>query len=74
MNTVESTRLVREGDLLAEVRVDLLEDEGGWSPYLSVDDAAKLDDVREALRRGDLEDASRLSSRLFRLIPLAGRR
>ena len=73
MNTVQSTRLVREGDLLAEVHVDLLEDEGGWSPYLSVDDAMKLDDVREALRRRDLDRASQLSDRLFRLTPLAER-
>ena len=73
MNTVESTRLVREGDFLAEVPVDLLEDEGGWSPYLSVDDAKKLDDVRAALRRGDLDSASRLSERLFRLMPVAER-
>jgi hypothetical protein len=73
VNTVQSTRLVREGDLLAEVHVDLLEDEGGWSPYLSVDDAMKLDDVREALRRRDLDRASQLSDRLFRLTPLAER-
>ncbi len=38
MNVTRSTRLVREGVLLAEVRIDLLEDEGGWSPYLSLDD------------------------------------
>ena len=55
MNVTQSTRLVREGDLVAEVRIDLLEDEGGWSPYLSLDDANKLDDVRDALRRGDLD-------------------
>ena len=23
----------------------------GWSPYLSVDDAQKLDDIKEALRK-----------------------
>ena len=74
MNTLPSTRLVREGDFLAEVCVDLLEDEGGWSPYLSLDDANKLDDVRRALRSGDLDRATQLSDRLYRLMPLAGRR
>ena len=73
MNVTPSTRLVREGDLLAEVRVDLPEDEGDWSPYLSLDDAHKLDDVRDALRKGNLDRASRLSERIFRLMPLAGR-
>ena len=62
MNVTQSTRLVREGDLLAEVRIDLLEDEGGWSPYLSLDDANKLDDVRDALRRGDLDRTSAASA------------
>ncbi|MBI2917880.1 MAG: hypothetical protein HYY01_07770 [Chloroflexi bacterium] len=50
-------RLVREGELVAEVSVELVEAEGGWAPYLSLEDAYKLDDVREALRAGDLERA-----------------
>ena len=37
--------------------VELLEDETEWSPYLSVRDASKLDDVRDALRRGDIAAA-----------------
>ena len=41
-----STKLVREGDLVAEVTVELLDDAGAWSPTLSIDDASKLDDVR----------------------------
>ena len=55
MNVTQSTMLVREGDRVAEVRIDLLEDDSGWSPYLSLDDANKLDDVRDALRRGELD-------------------
>ncbi|HEV2720479.1 MAG TPA: hypothetical protein VG323_10715 [Thermoanaerobaculia bacterium] len=71
MNVTPSTKLVREGDLLAEVHVELLEDEDGWSPYLSLDDANKLDDVREALRQKDLPRAEKLSDRIYRLTPLA---
>ena len=52
-------KYIHEGPYVAEVEIDLLEDETGWSPYISVDDAFKLDDVREALRRGDLESAAR---------------
>ena len=63
------TKLVHEGDFVAEVPVELIETEDDWSPYLSVEDAQKLDDVREALRRGDLESATRLA-RVFRLIPV----
>jgi hypothetical protein len=65
-----SKRLVREGDFVAEVDVDLIESEGGWAPYLSFEDAYRLDDVREALRSGDLRRASRLASRVYRLTPV----
>lgn len=37
----------------------LIHDETGWSPYLSHEDMLKLDDVREALRRGDVTEAGR---------------
>ena len=64
------TKLVHEGKYVAEVDVKLLETDDEWSPYLSVDDAYKLDDVREALRRGDLKKAARLG-RVFTLTPVA---
>ena len=70
MTSKSSKRLVREGDLVAEVDVQLVEAEGGWSPYLSLEDAYKLDDVRDALRAGDVKRASRLASRLYRLTPV----
>lgn len=63
-------KLVHEGKYLAEVEVELLETDNDWSPYLSLDEAYKLDDVREALRRGDLESAARYG-RLFTLTPIA---
>ena len=51
MKTRHYTKLVHEGKYVAEVEVELIETDSGWSPYLSLDDAFKLDDVREALRR-----------------------
>jgi hypothetical protein len=71
MSTRSTTKLVREGDLIAEVEVKLVEATGGWAPYLSLDDAYKLDDVREALRTGDIKRASQLSARIYRLTPVA---
>ncbi len=65
-----SKRLVREGDLVAEMDVELVEGQGGWAPYFSLEDAYRLDDVREALRAGDVKRASRLASRLYRLTPV----
>ena len=63
-------KLVREGQYAAEVEVELIEAEGGWAPYLSLEEVQKLDEVREALRRGELKRASRLA-RVFKLTPIA---
>jgi len=63
---------VHEGNYVAEVDVELIETDEGWSPYLSLEDAYKLDDVRDALRRGDLQAALRLA-RVFALQPVSGR-
>ena len=63
-------KLVHEGLYVAEVEVELIETDEGWSPYLSVEDAYKLDDVRAALRRGDIVSAARLSH-VFSLTPVA---
>jgi len=63
-------KLVDEGQYVARVEVEIIETDEGWSPYLSLEDAYKLDDVRDALRRRDLKTAMRLS-RVFNLIPVA---
>ncbi len=63
------TRLVHEGQYVAEVDVELLDTGEGWSPYLSLEDAYKLDDVREALRRGDIKRAAKIA-RIFTLTPV----
>ncbi len=62
-------KLVRVREYAAEVEVELIDGEAGWAPYLSVSDTDKLDDVREALERGDLERASQFAS-VFRLTPI----
>jgi hypothetical protein len=70
MSTRQYTKLVHEGAYVAEVDVELTETDAGWSPYLSLEDAFKLDDVRESLRRGDVRAASR-RARLYTLTPVA---
>jgi len=54
MNKRRHTKIVREGQYIAEVEVELIDSGESWSPYLSLEDAYKLDDVRVALRFGDL--------------------
>jgi len=70
MTTRKRMKLVHEGKYVAEVEIDVEYDDTGWSPYLSVADAYKLDDVRDALRQGDVEAASRLAS-VYTLTPVA---
>jgi hypothetical protein len=66
----KSTKLVHEGQYVAEVDVELLITDDGWSPYLSLDDAYKLDAVRQALQEKDFKTAKQLG-RVFKLTPLS---
>ena len=70
MSARPTQRLVREGDLVAEVDVMLEVEDGGWAPYISLADAYKLDDVRDALQAGDVKAAARLATRVYRLTPI----
>jgi hypothetical protein len=65
------TKFIHEGQYAAEVDVELIESQEGWAPYLSLEDAQKLDEVRAALRQGDLQRAGQIA-RIFKLTPVAG--
>jgi hypothetical protein len=70
MKTTLSVEYVHEGRYVAEVDVTLVGDDTAWGPYLTLDDANKIDDVRLALRRGDLKAAAALA-RIYELTPVA---
>jgi hypothetical protein len=65
----KTVKIIHEGQFAAEVPVDLIEEEGGWFPYLSLEDANKLDTVRQALREGDVATAAQYG-RIFELHPV----
>ncbi|MEZ5583008.1 MAG: hypothetical protein R3F37_09805 [Candidatus Competibacteraceae bacterium] len=66
MNKRKRTKLVREeGQYVAEIDVELLEEPEGWAPYLSLDDAYRLDDVRDALTSPPGQSKQRQSMREF---------
>ena len=67
--TRNTVKLIRQGRYAAEIPVELIEDDTGWSPYLSIEDAAKLDAVRKALRRGDIAAAAEHGP-VFELVPV----
>jgi hypothetical protein len=72
--TSKQMRLVRERDFLAEVEVEMFDEETeldrGWGPYLLPGDVKRLDDVRTALRKKDLQTAIRLA-RVYQLVPVS---
>jgi hypothetical protein len=64
------TKYIHEGKYAAEVDVELIEADDEWAPYLSVEDAELLDEVRDLLRAGNLQGASQ-RARVFELKPIA---
>ena len=65
------TKRLRHGNLMAEVEVTLIPDDKAWGPYLSLQDAKKLDRVSKALKAGDTHAASR-DAKVFEVMMLAG--
>ena len=64
------TRFVHAGRYAAEVPVELIPDDDAWGPYLSMEDALKLERVQAALEREDIAAASR-DARVFELLPVS---
>ena len=66
----KTVEFVQAGEYAAEIPVELIEEEGGWSPYLSLTDAHKLEAVRLALKNGDIAMAAK-HGRVFQLLPVS---
>ncbi len=69
MMTKRKTKFIHKGKYVAEVDVELIVDETEWSPYLSLEEAYKLDKIKDALRRGDLKAAAKLA-KVYELHPI----
>jgi hypothetical protein len=69
MTKKKHIKRIYEDQYVAEVEVELITTDDEWSPFLSLEDAYKLDDVREALRRKDFQTATKLAN-VFRLMPV----
>jgi hypothetical protein len=69
VTTRKTTKTIRESQYIAEVDVVLIESAEPWAPYLSIEDARKLDSVRTFLRQGDLSSAQQLA-KIYRLVPV----
>lgn len=70
MTKKKQIKRIYEDQYVTEVEVELITTDDEWSPFLSLEDAYKLDDVREALRQKDFQTATKLAT-IFRLTPIA---
>ena len=66
----KTSKFIREGAYIAEVEVTLIETEHEWAPFVEAADVRKLDEVRLALRRGDLSAAAKFG-KVYQLTPVA---
>ncbi|MEA1893118.1 MAG: hypothetical protein U9N33_10480 [Campylobacterota bacterium] len=72
MHSRKHTKMIHEGKYIAEVEVELINTtDNDWAPYLSLDDALKIDAIREALRDDDVSKAKESASKLYLLSELA---
>jgi hypothetical protein len=62
--------LIHEGKYAAQIPVEVIVEENGWSPSLTLDEAKKLEAVRLALRNGDVAEAAKYG-RIFELRPVS---
>lgn len=68
-NTKTQTKIIRQGEYLAEIEITLTYTDEDWSPYLSLEEAEKLDNLRLALQNNDLKTATQLA-RIYHLTPV----
>jgi len=67
----KTTKYIHEGQYVAELDIELMYAEEGWSPYMSLDDTLKIDEIRDALKQKNVKLAGRYA-KVYRLEPLAG--
>jgi len=70
MHKRKHTKLVHEGKYVAEVEIEIIDSENAWSPTMTLEDAFKLDSVREALRANDIDVAKNMA-KVYILKPVA---
>ena len=69
IKTKTHTKIIHEGEYMAEVSVEMTYTPDDWSPYLSLQEAEKLDNLRLALRQNDLQKASQIA-KIYHLTPI----
>jgi hypothetical protein len=70
MGTITRTKRIYVGDVMAELDVVMSDEPDAWGPHAAPSELDRIDEVRRALKSGNLEAASK-SARLYSVKPLA---
>ena len=62
LNKRKQTKFLHEGNYVAQVEIELIDSNAGWSPSMSLETAYILDDIRLALRQGDIQTAAKYAT------------
>ena len=62
LNKRQQTKFLHEGNYVAQVEIELVDSNTGWSPTMSLDTAYRLDDIRLALLQCDIKTASKYAT------------
>ena len=64
-----TVKLIHQGKYAAEVEIELLDSPEGWSPYLGLEEAKKLDRIRRLLADEAIDEAKKLA-KIYLLQPI----
>ena len=58
----KQTKYIHDGVYVAKIEIELIDSDASWSPTMSLETAYRLDDIRAALRQGDLSTAAKYAT------------
>ena len=70
MSTFTKIKRIYVGDVMAEIDVVMTEEPSAWGPHIDPSELDRIDELRRALKSGDLKAASK-EARLYSVKPLA---
>jgi hypothetical protein len=70
MGTSTKTKRIYVGDVMAEIDVVMSDEPDAWGPHIDPSELDRIDQLRRALKAGDLKAASE-EARLYSIKPLA---
>jgi len=70
MGKFTKTKRIYVGDVMAEIDVVMIDEPHAWGPHIDPSELDRIDELRQALKSGDLKVAS-TEAKLYSVKPLA---